>query len=97
MVHGYHLIISAYGFWLPNDPRGSWSDFVRNWEIARFGEATKVETRQSVAAVPHDRKLRKAAKEALKYPAVIFSGLQARFMSKITPSKRGNQSSAGRL
>ena len=77
MVHGHHLIISAYGFWLPNDPRGSWSDFVRAWEIAKFGEATKVETRRSVAAVPHDRRLRKAAKEALKYPAVEFTGLQA--------------------
>ena len=26
MVHGYHVILAAYGFWLPNDPRGSWSD-----------------------------------------------------------------------
>ena len=77
MVHGHHLIISAYGFWLPNDPRGSWSDFVRAWELAKFGEATKVETRRSVAAAPHDRRLRAAAKEALKYPAVEFTGLQA--------------------
>jgi len=28
MVLGTHLILTAYGFWLPNDPRGSWSDFV---------------------------------------------------------------------
>ncbi len=49
MILGHHLIISAYGFWLPNDPRGSWSDFVRAWEIAKFGDATKVETRRSVA------------------------------------------------
>ena len=33
MVRWYHLIISAYGFWLPNDPRGSWSDFVGAWEL----------------------------------------------------------------
>lgn len=28
VVRWYHLIISGYGFWLPNDPRGSWSEFV---------------------------------------------------------------------
>ena len=78
MTLAHHLIISAYGIWLPNDPRGSWSDIVLAWELAKFGEATKVETRQSVAAAPHDRKLRKEAKEALKYPAVIFTGVQAR-------------------
>src|SRR4029077_9764438 len=78
MVHGHHLIISAYGFWLPNDPRGSWSDFVRAWELAKFGEATKVSTHRSVAAAPHNRQLRLAAKEALKYPSVLFTGVQAR-------------------
>jgi REP element-mobilizing transposase RayT len=78
MVLGHHLIISAYGFWLPNDPRGSWSDFVRAWELVKFGEATKVETHRSVAAKPHDRRLRLAAKKSLKYPAVEFTGLQAK-------------------
>lgn len=33
MVRWYHAIFSAYGFWLPNDPRGSWSDFVRAWHF----------------------------------------------------------------
>lgn len=28
MVLAYHVIFGAYGFWLPNDPRGSWSKFV---------------------------------------------------------------------
>jgi REP element-mobilizing transposase RayT len=78
MILGSHVIISAYGFWLPNDPRGSWSDMVRAWELRRFGPATKVETTQSVAARPHDRKSRKAAKESLRYPPVSFDGLQAR-------------------
>ena len=45
MILGYHLIITAYGFWLPNDPRGSWSDFVGAWELLRFGRATKTESR----------------------------------------------------
>jgi REP element-mobilizing transposase RayT len=78
MVLGYHLIMSAYGFWLPNDPRGSWSDFVGAWELLRFGRATKTNQRQSLAHTPHDTSLRRAAKSALKYPAVEFTGLQAR-------------------
>jgi REP element-mobilizing transposase RayT len=78
VILAFHSIISAYGFWLPNDPRGSWSDFVRAWELLRFGPATKVTTRQSVAATPHDRHLRESAKEALKYPPVHFTGIQAR-------------------
>src|ERR1035437_4816444 len=76
-VLGYHLILSAYGFWLPNDPRGSWSDFVRSWELLRFGPATKVATRRSVAHVAHDRKSRLAAKAALQFPTVQFDGRQA--------------------
>jgi REP element-mobilizing transposase RayT len=78
-VRAYHLIFSAYGFWLPNDPRGSWSDFVRAWELFRAGgPATKVHTRRSVAGRPHDRQARLRVKEALRYPAVVFDGLQAR-------------------
>src|SRR5438105_864800 len=77
MILGYHLIFGMYGFWLPNDPRGSWSDFVGSWELFRFGPATKTTGRRSVAHRPHDRALRQAAKQALKYPAVLLNDLQA--------------------
>jgi REP element-mobilizing transposase RayT len=77
MIRAYHVIVTAYGFWLPNDPRGSWSDFVGSWELFRFGPATKIDTRRSVAARPHDRAARLAAKTALKYPEVRFDGRQA--------------------
>jgi REP element-mobilizing transposase RayT len=77
MLHGFHVILSTYGFWLPNDPRGSWSDFVRSWELLRFGQATKVSTRNSVAAVKHDVQKRTAAKQSLMYPEVSLSGAQA--------------------
>jgi len=33
MVRAYHVIFGMYGFWLPNDERGSWSDFVGSWEL----------------------------------------------------------------
>src|SRR5688500_911787 len=76
MLLGFHLILSAYGFWLPNDPRGSWSDFVGAWELFRYGPATKVTTRKSVAHVPHDAALRRAARAALKYNPVVFTEAQ---------------------
>jgi REP element-mobilizing transposase RayT len=77
-VPAYHVIWGAYGFWLPNDPRGSWSDFVRSWELfLAAGPATKVNTRRSVAHTAHDRAARLDAKGALHYPPVIFDGHQA--------------------
>lgn len=82
MILGHHVIISAYGFWLPNDPRGSWSIYVGSRELRRFGPATKVETTQSVAGAKHDRASRLAAKETLKYPAVHFTGIQARAIGR---------------
>ncbi len=78
MILAFHSIFCAYGFWLPNDPRGSWSDFVAAWELAKFGPSTKSGTRQSVAGAEHDRRQRLAAKRALKYPPVMFDGAAAR-------------------
>lgn len=72
----FHLIVSAYGFWLPNDPRGSWSDFVGAWELLKFGPATKVNDARSYAKDPHDVALRRAAKQSLKFPPVRFNASQ---------------------
>src|SRR5258708_26478569 len=77
MVLASHVMFTAYGFWLPNDPRGSWSDFVGSWELFRFGPATKTTERRSLAHDSHDRAKRLAAKTALKRPPVVFDGLQA--------------------
>ncbi len=82
MVVAYHVIITAYGFWLPNDERGSWSDFVRRWELLRFGPATKVETTRNVTHRPYSAALRATAKRALMYRPVIFDGAQALCISK---------------
>jgi REP element-mobilizing transposase RayT len=78
MIVGYHVIFSAYGFWLPNDPRGSWSDFVGSWELFRYGSATKTTETRSLAYRAHNRKQRLATKESLKRPPVQFTGIQAR-------------------
>jgi REP element-mobilizing transposase RayT len=77
MIHGYHVVWGAYGFWLPNDPRGSWSDFVASWELARLGKATRAIQRCDMD--PRQWKAwRAAAVTALKYPPVVLAGQQVR-------------------
>ena len=73
MVIAHHLVFTTYGFWLPNDPRGSWSDFVRSWKLYWYGPATKVTTRRSLAHDTHDRDLRQIQKTALRYDPVRFT------------------------
>ena len=83
MVLGYHVIFGAYGFWLPNDPRGSWSEFVGAWELfLAGGRATKTTETCSLARRPHDRGRRLATKEQLSRPAVKFTGVQARAIGR---------------
>ena len=38
LVIAYHLIWTGYGWWLPNDPRGSGSTVLRNDILAQLGE-----------------------------------------------------------
>ncbi|MEM9253320.1 MAG: transposase [Planctomycetota bacterium] len=82
MVRAYHLILTCYGFWLPNDPRGSFSSQVWSNAIREFGEATKVNTHLSVAHRPHDHNARHAAKQALLRPPIHFSGKQAQLVAQ---------------
>src|SRR5689334_21687200 len=78
MVIGYHVILSMYGFWLPNDPRGSWSEFVGSWELFRFGgPATKVNDGRSHAWDEHDVQARLEMKKHLKFSPVVLTGRQA--------------------
>jgi REP element-mobilizing transposase RayT len=77
-ILGIHVNFGTYGFWLPNDPRGSNSEYVRQSELLSYGKATKVRGRANVARAAHDRKLREEAKRRLKFPAVVLTGEQAR-------------------
>ena len=79
----FHAIVSAYGFWLPNDPRGSWSNYVGSSDLYHSGgAATKVSTTRSLAQKPHNQFQRRAVKAKLKYPPVRFSGRQALSIAK---------------
>ena len=72
-IIAYHIIWGAYGFWLPNDPRGSWSDYVWAPRLQVYGQATKVTARRSHAHDEHDHRSRLEAKNELTYPAVRFT------------------------
>lgn len=82
MVIAQHLVFTTYGFWLPNDPRGSWSDFVRAWELYWYGAATKVTTSRSLSHDSHDRHLRQVQKSALRYDPVRFSNEQIKCVAR---------------
>ena len=77
MIHGYHVILPMYGFWLPNDPRGSWSDTVRKWELVRFGPSTKSLQRKSLDELtPAEIARRDAARKSLAYRPVSLTANQ---------------------
>ncbi|MCG8450196.1 MAG: transposase [Pirellulales bacterium] len=80
---GMHLTFSTYGFWPPNDPRGSGSSTVRAQHLYKVGgTATKVRIRRSVASRPHDRQLVKRIKAELKFPPVTLTGKQAQAVGR---------------
>jgi REP element-mobilizing transposase RayT len=80
VILAFHSIFSTYGTWLPNEPRGSWSDFVRSWELFRFGPATKVDTTRSVAHRPYDHATKRQMQAALARPPARLTGEQARLV-----------------
>lgn len=81
MPLAHHLILSFYGFWLPNDERGSWSDRVRKYELRRFGPVTRVTTRRSFADSPFDPIRREEMRYVLKHHPVQITGQQARLVA----------------
>ena len=77
MIHGYHLIMPTYGFWLPNDPRGSWSETVRKWELLTYGKSTMSCDRRKLEQLSENElQRREAARGSLRYPAVSLSADQ---------------------
>jgi len=82
MVIGFHIIGTTYGFWLPNDQRGSGSDHVRNPALRPFGPATKGNHGRSVARAPQNYEVRRLAREALRYDPVEFNNAQIQSVAK---------------
>jgi REP element-mobilizing transposase RayT len=71
LVIAYHLIWTAYGYWLPNDPRGSGSHTIRNDVLAELGELHYGRKRIQ----PAGREIREFYEQAvplLMHPRLIF-------------------------
>jgi REP element-mobilizing transposase RayT len=73
MVIASHAVFAAYGFWPPNDDRGSWSTHVWAPHLQRFGEAKTVSVRYSIAHILHDREHTRAIQGAMRFPSVKFN------------------------
>lgn len=72
LVIAYHLMWTVYSYWLPNDPRGSTSQTVRNDLIAELGELHFGRKRVQ----PTGREIREFASRAqgaLSYPLLMFA------------------------
>ena len=71
IVIAHHLIWTAYGWWLPNDPRGSSSHYIASEVIAELGELhygrKKLQPAGREIRAFYDR-----AREALRFPLMTF-------------------------
>jgi hypothetical protein len=72
-VIGFHIIACTYGFWLPNDERGSCSDYVRSDALTKCGPANPVTHSRSIARKPYDFQVRQMARESLRFPPVVLT------------------------
>jgi REP element-mobilizing transposase RayT len=72
MVAAYHLLWTAYGWWLPNDPRGSMSREVRCVDLESLGEIhigrKRIQPAGKIIAEFYE-----AAKGVLKHPLLKFT------------------------
>jgi REP element-mobilizing transposase RayT len=73
-VIAYHIIFGAYGFWLPNDPRGSWSRYVGSNRLRPFGPPKPL-NRDTALTLSEAEELGQM-RARLDYPAVRFSDRQ---------------------
>ena len=72
MIVGHHLIWTAYGWWLPNDPRGSSSHEIRVERIAALGELHH--GRKRIQPSSEDlRRFYADAQRALKHELLTFT------------------------
>lgn len=72
MVIAYHLIATAYGWWLPNDPRGSMSKSIATDVLAELG-ALHYGRKKAQPASREIRAFYERAQEKLKHELLIFS------------------------
>ena len=72
MIAGHHLVWTVYGYWLPNDLRGSMSHEIRSAEIAKLGELHYGRRRTQPTGKEMDA-FREEVAEVLKFPLLNFT------------------------
>jgi REP element-mobilizing transposase RayT len=81
IVIAYHLIWTCYGWWLPNDLRGSFSKTVASDVIAQLGELhfgrKKVQPASRDVRLFHER-----AAEVLKHPLLELAAAEMRVLGQ---------------
>jgi hypothetical protein len=90
MIIAHHLIWTAYGWWLPNDPRGSMSLDIRVEELEPLGEMHYGRKAQQ----PRSAELRKFYGEAadlLKHPLLTFAEMDFPLLAKAFEEVIGEQ------
>jgi REP element-mobilizing transposase RayT len=75
LVIAYHLVWTAYGWWLPNDPRGSGSSRIASDPLAALGDRHQGRKRIQPASVVV-RDFYRRAEPLLKYDLLGFSSSQ---------------------
>jgi REP element-mobilizing transposase RayT len=75
LVIAYHLVWTVYGYWLPNDPRGSMSRTIRNDVLADLG-ALHLGRKRVQPASRDLRAFYARAKEKLMHPLLEFPSEQ---------------------
>ena len=81
MVIGHHLILTGYGHWLPNDPRGSMSSELRAGKLLPFGPMHYGRKRQQ----PTREELKSFCRQAepqLDYPLLWFDDRMIRIIAE---------------
>ena len=75
MVIAHHLVWTTYGTWLPNDPRGSWSQTVLSPQLAELGEIDfgrrKIQPSRQIV-----RDFKQQAEPLLAHPTICFDARQ---------------------
>jgi len=81
LVIAYHLIWTAYGCWLPNDPRGSGSRTIRSEILAELGELHFGRKRVQPAGRVV-RQFYEQAADLLKHPLLTFDDAERRLIAE---------------
>ena len=71
MVLAHHIILTGYGHWLPNDPRGSLSKDFRSDAIPSLGDI-HYGRKSPQPPIEHVKTFRKQAGRKLKHPVLWF-------------------------